>query len=879
MPLLNVATRRDIAATVGFIRRRVATPALVMLLGTAVLVMVAWAALDALTPARTATLNPASIQSDKGFSYSVKMPLDVSWPLEIRGDGPSSQFSSRIALAEDGRVLGPAHARHDAIRGKGAGQYSHWADTLLFSASDNSDPRTNARSYTLTVRPHGSPELLWIAGGLVALAVMFFGRELRAVSRTALCRVGLVAALVSFSVSALVASGFLGRAALGQDEPKDAALVLSLLTHASIGIAVTLVQCAISAGVGRFLFRRPDMPLAQAMLLGFPASLVLLALGALITLKVPGGSLLSLLVLAFLLLPLRKDSASLIRMRPALTGLAAVVMSAAAFGIWMGLLWHGPTATLPGWPAGDLVFYSSLVSTLAAEPFPLRNWGNEGESSAPFNLLWPAIGAALSRVFDIEPFAFVITAGATAFLLCTAIILWAYVVATRSRPGVRRGGMLALGVLAAGRYPFWIVESPPMIHTVALTIAIWFWVTNARGAPSRAVGATAMALVGATLTKIGSAVTLVPLTLGPLASELKNLSSAARIAVAALGTTVVAYAAWLLATFAPRLLAVGGIGPEAYVWMFKWESSLAITAPYLLRDIGAVFLTLAAFFLAPWWTAIPIAGGVLLGGLIVPFTMRAAFVSAVVLITLVAFEASYRVARIRWLIILGLILCVPAMLLTDPGGLLTGFVWTACVGVIVHVAVGGEVGSPSGASGYPTQAAGVARYTTVVWAAAMAAFLIAVGRGQIGTASNWLGGTQKLAPDVYAVWHAVPEVVPRDALVFTDQTGTSWGLLEGWNTYALHSKRQLFISTWVQSGELQADEQKRLAKLHWNDRVLDGSLPPTAVPLSRQYTSFYAVVNGTRAPRLTGWLTMRVVGPYAILRWDGPPAAAQGTGS
>jgi hypothetical protein len=54
---------------------------------------------------------------------------------------------SRLMLFEDGRPLQP-HALHDTIRQQGRGTFSHWNGVILFSASDNSDPRHNGRTYT-----------------------------------------------------------------------------------------------------------------------------------------------------------------------------------------------------------------------------------------------------------------------------------------------------------------------------------------------------------------------------------------------------------------------------------------------------------------------------------------------------------------------------------------------------------------------------------------------------------------------------------------------------------------------------------------------------------------------------------------------------------
>ena len=60
-------------------------------------------------------------------------------------------------MCEDGKELGPAHAAHDDIRSIGLGRFSHWENYVVFSASDNSNPRLNGREYFATVsrQPRG----------------------------------------------------------------------------------------------------------------------------------------------------------------------------------------------------------------------------------------------------------------------------------------------------------------------------------------------------------------------------------------------------------------------------------------------------------------------------------------------------------------------------------------------------------------------------------------------------------------------------------------------------------------------------------------------------------------------------------------------------
>jgi hypothetical protein len=72
----------------------------------------------------------------RGYSY------------ELQYGAPSDQVAnSQLMLLENGRPLKP-HQAHVLIGSDGLGRFSHWgAHGLLFSSSDNTDPRTNGREY------------------------------------------------------------------------------------------------------------------------------------------------------------------------------------------------------------------------------------------------------------------------------------------------------------------------------------------------------------------------------------------------------------------------------------------------------------------------------------------------------------------------------------------------------------------------------------------------------------------------------------------------------------------------------------------------------------------------------------------------------------
>lgn len=77
---------------------------------------------------------------ESGLCWLAKVPDDLLSDMES---------VSRVALTEDGRPLGPKRSGHDEIRRIGLGRYSHFGSQIYFSTSDNSDPRSNGRTYAV----------------------------------------------------------------------------------------------------------------------------------------------------------------------------------------------------------------------------------------------------------------------------------------------------------------------------------------------------------------------------------------------------------------------------------------------------------------------------------------------------------------------------------------------------------------------------------------------------------------------------------------------------------------------------------------------------------------------------------------------------------
>jgi hypothetical protein len=84
--------------------------------------------------------------SADGAAYSRGAPL-----LTGAADTGVRPEESTYLICENRTPLGPAHSLHADIDSKGRGRFSHWAlSGFVFSASDNSDPNSNGRTYTVT---------------------------------------------------------------------------------------------------------------------------------------------------------------------------------------------------------------------------------------------------------------------------------------------------------------------------------------------------------------------------------------------------------------------------------------------------------------------------------------------------------------------------------------------------------------------------------------------------------------------------------------------------------------------------------------------------------------------------------------------------------
>ena len=69
----------------------------------------------------------------------------------LADDVSKTHDDSSASLFEDTKQLQYPHSLHDEIVKYGEGRFSHWGEWVLFSSSDNYDPRSNGRSYRLVI--------------------------------------------------------------------------------------------------------------------------------------------------------------------------------------------------------------------------------------------------------------------------------------------------------------------------------------------------------------------------------------------------------------------------------------------------------------------------------------------------------------------------------------------------------------------------------------------------------------------------------------------------------------------------------------------------------------------------------------------------------
>lgn len=814
-------------------------------------------------PRLDASISAQAPSHDQGFAYVVGIALHPRFPYVVPTDVVGSNRSS-LQLFENERPLGPAHSSHGEIRKSGGGRYSHWAGSLYFSASDSSDPRSNERVYRVSSATTIDPITLATLWLIDLAAIVLLRRRLWALAQGRGAKVFKISIALAVGAAALAASGALGRINEAAGAPKDVALVIDVLRHTFLGFALAIAQWAMGAGVAKACLGEQKRTLTNVLLLGFPISLPLLAVFVAIALLTPYGHWLAAAGWLLCISPLlswRPPRRELVRL---LGVTIAVVPFAIGFGCWLGLLWHGPTATLAGSPSGDLVMYSTSIVSLAVHPFPYLNLGYEHEIiGAYFNMLFPALGAVLINTFDFDPFLFIISSGASFHVASLALSLYLFASARRQpRQTALSYLILGLSVVVGIRYPYWVVESIPVIHILPVTIAVLYWIGEGKTESWARPAASAIAFVGSALSKIVTMSVLVPVAFAsivPAFSRMPRVMRGAALAVAILCTI---FAAALLVRLGPTMLKFGGLGPVSYDLLWRYGTPISAAYPSVMRDAASVVLAVVSFFFVPWTVASAIAFGFFLF-LACPYLFNIDFACSTLLVGLITYENPYSPKKFTIPTIIGLLLALPAVLLTDPAGVSSGLSWLLFVGGAVWIAL------LQAARGWEQDDQQSNPWPKELWPACFGMVavvvlgLIGVARGHIVLASSWTQG--ELTPQVRDIWLAVRARTPADTLIFTDQTGREPTLLGGWNTYAIMGARQIFVSDLYQTASLRSDSEKATQLLDENNAVLSGTIRPEQLQLRSRYGAFFAVVSrGRNVPAL--WTKVYENDKYALFR-------------
>ena len=92
---------------------------------------------------------PVEVQNAQPSGHG---PYSYIVPMGTKLLTQNDTFQSPTQLYEDEQALGPGNSQHADIGTKGMGRFSFWkGGSLIFSSSDNSNPRTNGRQYTLVI--------------------------------------------------------------------------------------------------------------------------------------------------------------------------------------------------------------------------------------------------------------------------------------------------------------------------------------------------------------------------------------------------------------------------------------------------------------------------------------------------------------------------------------------------------------------------------------------------------------------------------------------------------------------------------------------------------------------------------------------------------
>lgn len=813
------------------------------------------------------SIDPSKVVHENGYMYVAKLEYGLPRLFEVI-DERIDKTARNLVLTEGGQVLGPVDVAHKDIREKGMGRFSHWNGQAVFSTSDGTDPRINGRSYTATVVARPAEYLIYIT--LAFLWIVGFTHSRRtepiaemasqAMRRNASLLINLLLFL-TLAVLAVFTTGLWG--GMGNGLAKPAGLGVAIFGHGLIGFWVALLPFFLGGGLLGLISKTRNLSLAARILGGFPLGLPLAMLAAALSISVKYGWLLAAILLLAAIFGWCISSIDWHHLRRYIKLAVMVLPFGMLLSGWAALYWHGPFNGSAGHSSGDLVFYTTSLQLLSSYGLPLPQLGFEGDiagiGSYFINLSFPVLGAAASHLLPIDPSLFLISATFTTYVVGISLVAVAFK-DDMAPQGVSLPVflLLALALLAAGRYPFWITESPPVSHAFVLAVCVVWLALKAQGNIQVAGTGLAAAIVGSAVTKIVTFGVLTPITVAASVSLISRSSFKARTSLAILFGLGGMYCLSMLWKFLPEFLSSGRLGPETFLYVITDRIPIRSSIVFVLRDISVVLLITAWFRMFKWPMAVALSIGAI-SFLFYAFLFQVNH-GVVILATaflVIANPASLLAAPI--LVFLGIFFALPAFLSTDYTGHSAATIWLIAMGGVVcciYALVRSKL--------HNALSSKTALRLSVGAAIAVLLAIISIERGLVRVESP----SGNLIPASAAdIWKQVRVQTEKNALVFTDQTSpTNWDMLGGWNNFALSGERQIYVANWVQTS-LRSNSTKRDEVFTINNAVLSGLLSPDKVSTSRTYSEFVAVVSA-RKNMQSSWRLVYRNADWAIYTWD-----------
>jgi hypothetical protein len=130
-----------------------------------------------ITGPRQGVIDAATISAQRGQAYVSRIEPAVKWPLKAAAAPGLLDPGTDLTLAEDGTPLGPMDTDPRVLARSGGGRYALFADKVVFSTTDGSDPHTNGRAYSWQMPLEVEPAAWNLALFMLLVGFLLAGRK------------------------------------------------------------------------------------------------------------------------------------------------------------------------------------------------------------------------------------------------------------------------------------------------------------------------------------------------------------------------------------------------------------------------------------------------------------------------------------------------------------------------------------------------------------------------------------------------------------------------------------------------------------------------------------------------------------------------------